>query len=436
MKKKKKGKSLQQQTLYIVMALTSALISAAAAWYVRQRRGSAGATSFSLFMLSLAIWSFGYAMELAGTELGTMRFWLRFEYLGIAFLPFWVICFALQYAGHAAVLTGRTIAVLLIIPLITLLLNWTTEMHGLFYRAISLDRSGGITVLALEKGIWYWVHIVYIYGAYVLMAALLLRMFRLRGKLYRRQAFIVVFAMAPPLVGNLLYLTDLSPFHNLDLSPLIFTVTGILIIWALYRYRLLQVVPVARDMLVERMHDGVLVLDGAGCIVDVNPAALKLMGLEGTSPIGRHIDALFPQWVEMLAHKDGGGEKERQEKLERGDAVQYLDIRSIGLMDAGEPEGGALVIIRDVTVEKQLEAQREALVVDLQNALAQVKTLSGLLPICAHCKKIRDDSGYWHQIEAYVRDHSEADFSHSLCPDCCKVLYPELFDKEEPDDGV
>ena len=290
--------------------------------------------------------------------------------------------------------------------------------------------------MALEKGIWYWVHIVYIYGAYVLMAALLLRMFRLRGKLYRRQAFIVVFAMAPPLVGNLLYLTDLSPFPNLDLSPLIFTVTGILIIWALYRYLLLQVVPVARDMLVERMNDGVLVLDDAGCIVDVNPAALKLMRMERSSPIGRHLDALFPQWVEMLVRDDGDGEKERQEKLERGDAVQYLDVRSIGLMDAREQEAGTLIIIRDVTVKKQLEEQREALVVDLQNALTQVKTLSGLIPICAHCKKIRDDSGYWHQIEAYVRDHSEADFSHSLCPDCCKVLYPELFDKEEPDDGV
>jgi len=67
---------------------------------------------------------------------------------------------------------------------------------------------------------------------------------------------------------------------------------------------------------------------------------------------------------------------------------------------------------------------------ELRNALAQVKKLSGFLPICAACKKIRDDKGYWQQIEAYIRDHSEAEFSHSICPDCSRRLYPELYAQE------
>jgi len=67
---------------------------------------------------------------------------------------------------------------------------------------------------------------------------------------------------------------------------------------------------------------------------------------------------------------------------------------------------------------------------ELRNALAQVKKLSGFLPICAACKKIRDDKGYWQQIEAYIRDHSEAEFSHSICPDCSRKLYPELYENE------
>ena len=68
---------------------------------------------------------------------------------------------------------------------------------------------------------------------------------------------------------------------------------------------------------------------------------------------------------------------------------------------------------------------------ELQDALAQVKTLSGLLPICSSCKKIRDDQGYWNQLEVYIQDHSEAVFSHSLCPDCAKKLYPEIFGDDE-----
>jgi len=81
----------------------------------------------------------------------------------------------------------------------------------------------------------------------------------------------------------------------------------------------------------------------------------------------------------------------------------------------------------DITNRKLIEEERRKLIEDLQEALAEVKALSGLLPICASCKKIRDDKGYWTQIESYIRDHSEADFSHGICPECAKKLYPEFY---------
>jgi CheY-like chemotaxis protein len=74
----------------------------------------------------------------------------------------------------------------------------------------------------------------------------------------------------------------------------------------------------------------------------------------------------------------------------------------------------------------QMEKERARLIHELQTALAKVKTLSGLLPICASCKKIRDDEGYWHRVEVYIRDHTEAEFTHGLCPECAKDLYPEF----------
>lgn len=78
------------------------------------------------------------------------------------------------------------------------------------------------------------------------------------------------------------------------------------------------------------------------------------------------------------------------------------------------------------TALQQELKEREQLISDLQHALGQVKTLRGLLPICAHCKKIRDDRGYWNQIEAYIRSHTDADFSHGICPDCLRKLYPQF----------
>jgi hypothetical protein len=85
---------------------------------------------------------------------------------------------------------------------------------------------------------------------------------------------------------------------------------------------------------------------------------------------------------------------------------------------------------RRLTERKRAEEEREKLIVELQTALAEVKTLSGLLPICSSCKKIRDDQGYWNQIEVYISSHSTAIFSHSICPECAKKLYPEYYKGE------
>jgi hypothetical protein len=84
-----------------------------------------------------------------------------------------------------------------------------------------------------------------------------------------------------------------------------------------------------------------------------------------------------------------------------------------------------------VAERKQYEREREGLVSELQKALSEVKTLSGLLPICAYCKKIRNDKGYWEQLEGYIQDHSEAEFSHGICPECAKERFPDLYEKSQ-----
>lgn len=85
---------------------------------------------------------------------------------------------------------------------------------------------------------------------------------------------------------------------------------------------------------------------------------------------------------------------------------------------------------RSEQARKNVEIEREKLILDLQKSLHSIKTLSGLLPICASCKKIRNDKGYWEQIEGYIKDRSEAEFSHGICPECAKRLYPELYEKK------
>ena len=89
-----------------------------------------------------------------------------------------------------------------------------------------------------------------------------------------------------------------------------------------------------------------------------------------------------------------------------------------------------VIAFQDITQRKQREAERDQLMMEHMDALSKVKVLSGMLPICSSCKKIRDDSGYWKQIESYIHDHSEAEFSHGICPECAMKLYPEHFQKD------
>lgn len=120
--------------------------------------------------------------------------------------------------------------------------------------------------------------------------------------------------------------------------------------------------------------------------------------------------------------------------LKKDGTIIYVEITSRAFKYAGKRV--ELVIIKDITERKRAEEEREQLIVKLQEALAKVKTLSGFLPICASCKNVRNDQGYWEQIEVYVRDHSNAEFSHSICPGCMKNLYPQAYAKLYPgEDG-
>ena len=108
-----------------------------------------------------------------------------------------------------------------------------------------------------------------------------------------------------------------------------------------------------------------------------------------------------------------------------------LEAVNVGAQDylvKGQVNGEMLVrSIRYAIERKRIENEKEQVIAELQEALAKVKLLSGFIPICASCKKIRDDTGYWQQVEAYIQKHSNAEFSHSICPDCSHKLYPELY---------
>ncbi len=116
--------------------------------------------------------------------------------------------------------------------------------------------------------------------------------------------------------------------------------------------------------------------------------------------------------------------------LELGMSVKWFELSITAKKSPKGANDRFLVLARDISRRKQVEMEKEKLILELKEAMSKIKTLSGLLPICSSCKKIRNDKGYWDQLEAYISSHSEAHFSHSICPECAKKLYPELYEDE------
>ena len=180
--------------------------------------------------------------------------------------------------------------------------------------------------------------------------------------------------------------------------------------------------------------DAIITADKSGQIAFCNTAADKMFGYPEGELIGQSISILMPERF-RTAHEKGMARVTASGKSHLiNETVEQFGITKDGrefpveLSLSNWRSGDQTFytgIIRDITERKQHEKEREALIDNLKKSLAKVRKLSGLLPICASCKKIRDDKGYWNQIEAYIRDHSEADFSHGICPECSRKLYPE-----------
>ncbi|MGA2279991.1 MAG: PAS domain S-box protein [Verrucomicrobiota bacterium] len=184
---------------------------------------------------------------------------------------------------------------------------------------------------------------------------------------------------------------------------------------------------------VEQSPASIVITDCAGNIEYVNPRFIEITGYSLAEALGKNPrilksgekgpEAYRELWETITAGKEWRGEfhnKKRNGEL-------YWESASISpIRDLAGRVTHFVAVKEDITARKQNEAERNQLILDLQDALANVKSLSGLLPICASCKKIRDDKGYWSQVESYIQKHSEARFSHGMCPDCIKKWYPDL----------
>lgn len=344
-----------QLNSYALAMFVTAAISAALALYIWRQRPAAGATPFALCMAGIAEWSFGYALELGSPELAAKLFWTSFNFVGIVTVPVAFLIFALQYTHRERWLTRRNLVLLLSIPIATLLLAWTNDWHHLIRSAERLDTSGPIPMFDPTYSTAFWVYWVYTALALLAASGLMLHTAATSPGLYRRQSAALLLGAIVPWLGNVLYLSGASPFHKLDLTPFAFTIAGLIVTWGLYRFRLFDIVPVAREAVIESMQDGVLTLDAQARVVDINPAAERIVGCSAAQAIGQPASRILGMWPALTPYYGADAAARAEIVLEQAEARRYFDLNLSPLHDRRGRLSGQLVVFRDVTERKKTE---------------------------------------------------------------------------------
>lgn len=363
-----------QSHLYASFLLISAALSAVICSIAWKRRSAQGAVPLFFLALGLVWWSFTYALHWFASIQANDTFWLDATYVGVVAVPTSFLAFALVFTQRMPRIPRHARVWLAIEPLLTVALLWTDSWHGLFFGGTRSAEPGAI----LSGGVWFWVNVVYSYGLVLATLVILVQALLRAPRFQRRQVATVLAGAAMPILGNAVGLLKISPFPNLDITPMAFTLTALLFYAGLFRFHMLDIVPIARSLVIESMNDGVLVLDERNRIVDINQQACRLMGISQIEPLGQPAGEIIPDWPEMIERYPG--EQRYQDILPpRDPRGRFIELHVTPIHTKEQHLAGRLAILRDITEKVRAEEDLIRMNADLQKKIEEIESLQSVL---------------------------------------------------------
>ena len=349
--------------IFSITLLISGTVTVFMALLILQRLGAV--RWFGFLMLAIAIWALSYGFELSTTTLAQMLFWINLEYIGIALLPALWIVFIMKFIGKEQWLTPLNLCLIFSVAVLTLLFVWTNTWHHLHYARVTADTSGPFPLLAIEPGPWYKVHTVYFYTLLAWGIYLLIGKFRKADAIYKKQNTTILIGALIPWFVNLIYLLDIRPLEHIDLTPYAFIITALAIGFGLLKFKLFDIVPVAREKVIEAMQEGVLVLDAQDRVIDVNTEIKKILSPYASEIIGMQLVHLLPH--EKNLHQIITERVNNKVIIRLSDETsnRFFEVNNTSLFDKHTVYSGIILLFRDITenklAEEKLKEQAEQL---------------------------------------------------------------------------
>lgn len=331
----------------VLLYLTSAL-GGLCAWLVWRRRKLSGGAALFLALLAMTEWNFATATEAISIRLADKIVWSQVEYLGAATSAPFFLLFALTLTRHKP-LTLRLAAPLLVLPAAIILLACTNASHNLIWTAFTPVSPPSLNLYVYHHGPAYWVYVFYDYLCVGAAVLLFLKAYFNAVHIQRRQYAAILLGSVFPLVGGLLYVAGL-PVPGFNTAAFSFSFTAVIYVYALSSYNLLDLVPVARNILLDHMQDGILVFDPAGRILDINPACRAMLRLE-VSPIGQDLTSALRLRPELQAVLDNPAALSSEVQI-ADPYLTFLDVRLTPIQDISAHTVAWFAILRDITAQK------------------------------------------------------------------------------------
>jgi len=324
-------------------------------------------------LVALAVWVFGLYFEAVSTTMDTKILWSQICYLGFtAVTPFFFL-FVVAYTNQRRVNPFFALS-LFIVPLLTDIAAWTNQWHHLLWMNFHWG-SIQYNVLIYDHGIFFFLHLIYIYTLVFFGFIFLFVKILHSQPPFRSQLIIIFIGGLFPLVSGTLYAFNINLVQGLDSSSFGFLLTNIFLTLGFIRYQLLDLVPVARDALIARFQDGMIVLDWKNRIVEVNQNAKALLNIDDTNSIGKDYQELIPWPIDL--QKLSRLSQPSEYWIANKDIYIDLQVSSLAPQSANPP--GYLITFRDINSRKQAELQLQKANENLHNQINEVNHLQELL---------------------------------------------------------
>ncbi len=345
----------------------SAIVSAIVAVAAYQRRKVYGATTMFWIMVALSFWSAAYGIENLSPDLAWHKFWTFVQFISIPFIPVLWLVFAIQYTQQNKTPSLAKLSPLFIVPVLAVILAWTNEAHHLFWSAMRTVKLSDVSMLTVEFGPYFIFYALYSYTAIFVGIFFFVRHAIKAEPAYRTQAIIMLAAVVVFITGNGLYLLNLLPFQGLDITPFSFTISSIILSAGLFRHHLLDLMPIASEIVLQNIGDGVLVLDNQKRILFINPAFEQMAGLLPDTSVGSQINDVLFNWPNIFSNPSAP--QAIDTKITLGDAERILQVE-ISPIWHRETLQGSIYVIHDIT-ERATHEEKMRLFLDSRDKIQE-----------------------------------------------------------------